>query len=70
LYGDVDVPADGLEMKFTLPSSTPVQALLLDESYGLPPQGAFLANARPDTAVANNSGDAVTVTRRVTLKPQ
>jgi hypothetical protein len=70
LYGDADVPADGLEMKFTLPSSTPVQALLLDESYGLPSQGGFLANARPDTAVANNSGDAVTVTRHITLKPQ
>lgn len=70
LYGDVDVPADGLEMKFTLPSAAPVEALLLDESYGLPPQGAFLGNARPDTAVANNSGDAVTVTRHVTLKPQ
>ncbi|HEV2290015.1 MAG TPA: M28 family peptidase [Candidatus Acidoferrales bacterium] len=69
LYGDVDVPADGLEMKFTSPSAAPVEALLIDESYGLPPQGAFLANARPDTAVANNSGDAVTVTRHVTLKP-
>ncbi|MFZ0415119.1 MAG: M28 family peptidase [Candidatus Acidiferrales bacterium] len=70
LYGCADVPPEGVRMKFTVPNSAPVEALLLDESYGLPPQGSFLSNARPDTAVANNNGDAVTVTRHVTLKPQ
>jgi hypothetical protein len=57
-------------MQFTLASAKPVQLFLLDESFGLPPQGAFLQQARPATAVPIQNGDATLVTRHVTLEPQ
>jgi hypothetical protein len=46
-YEIVTVPAEGIEMSFTLPSASPVEAYLLDESYALPPDGMFLKKARP-----------------------
>jgi hypothetical protein len=64
------LPAEGVEMQFTLASAKPVQLFLLDESFGLPPQGAFLQQARPRTAVVIQDGDATLVARHVTLKPQ
>ena len=62
--------AEGVEMQFTLASAKPVQLFLLDESFGLPLQGAFLQRARPATAVPIQDGDATLVTRHVTLTPQ
>ncbi|HVA16478.1 MAG TPA: M28 family peptidase [Candidatus Dormibacteraeota bacterium] len=64
------LPPEGIGMQFTLASAKPVQLFLLDESFGLPPQGAFLQQARPRTAVPIQDGDATLVTRHVTLKPQ
>ena len=64
------LPAEGIEMQFTLASAKPVQLFLLDESFGLPQQGAFLQRARPATAVPIQDGDATLVTRHVTIKPQ
>ncbi len=63
-------PAGGIEMQFTAASAKPVQLFLLDESFGLPPQGAFLQRARPATTVPIQDGDATLVMRHVTLKPQ
>lgn len=62
--------AEGVEMQFTVASAKPVQLFLLDESFGLPLQGAFLQQARPATAVPIQDGDATLVTRHVTLGPQ
>lgn len=64
------LPAEGIEMQFTLASTKPVQLFLLDESFSLPLQGAFLQQARPATTVPIQDGDATLVTRHVTLKPQ
>jgi hypothetical protein len=64
------LPLEGIEMQFTLASAKPVQLFLLDESFGLPPQGAFLQRARPATAVPIQDGDATLVARHVTIKPQ
>lgn len=70
IYGSVDTPPDGIDIKFTLPDARSVSALLFDESYGLPPQGRALALARPATATAVQSGDVTIVARHVTLNPQ
>src|SRR6185437_12081225 len=64
------LPAEGVEMQFTLANAKPVQLFLLDESFGLPSQGAFLQRARPATAVPIQDGDATLVAQHITLKPQ
>ncbi|MGH9864392.1 MAG: hypothetical protein ACRD4H_03140, partial [Candidatus Acidiferrales bacterium] len=61
---------EGVEMQFTLANAKPVELFLLDESFALPPQGAFLQQARPATAVPIHDGDTTLVTRHVTLKPK
>jgi hypothetical protein len=68
-YEIVTVPAEGIEMSFTLPSASPVEAYLLDESYALPPDGMFLKKARPPDAVPSQDGDATVVSRRIEIRP-
>jgi hypothetical protein len=63
------MPAEGIEMSFTLPSASPVEAYLLDESYALPPDGMFLKKARPPDAVPSQDGDATVVSRRIEIRP-
>jgi len=70
MYTCTGLSAEGVEMQFTLTSAKPVQLFLLDESFGLPPQGALLQRARPATAVPIQDGDATLVARHVTLKSQ
>ena len=70
IYRCADTPPEGIEMKFTIAGANPVSAFLLDESYGLPPQGTFLRNARPAIATQIQNGDTTVVTRHVSLKPQ
>jgi len=70
IYTCLTVPPEGIEMRFTLPNTKPANLLLLDESFGLPRQGAFLQRARPVTAVPIQNGDTTMVTRRITLLPQ
>lgn len=69
-YTCLGLTPEGVEMRFTLPNAKPVALFLLDQSFGLPQQGAFLQRARPATAVPIQNGDAILVTRHVTLKPQ
>jgi hypothetical protein len=64
------VPADGVELQFTLPADKPVSVLLLDKSYGLPSEGAFLERARPNTTTASQDGDVTIASQHVALKPQ
>ena len=68
-YEIATVPAEGIEMSFTLPSASPVEAYLLDESYALPPDGMFLEKARPPDAVPSQDGDATVVSRRIEIRP-
>ena len=69
VYDCVTVPAKGVELSFTLPTGKSVVVYALDESYGLPAEGAFLAKSRPLTATASGDGDISLVTRRVELNP-
>lgn len=70
IYGCVDTPPEGIEMKFVLREANPVTVVVLDESYLLPPQGRVLAGARAATAIAHQDGDVSVVMRHVTLRPQ
>jgi hypothetical protein len=42
---------------------------VVDHSYGLPSEGAFLVKVRPLTAVPSGEGDATVLSRRVQLNP-
>jgi hypothetical protein len=66
-YGAVAVPAEGIEVELLLGGSEKVEAYLLDWSYGLPPQGQALLEARPPEAVPKHRGDGWVVTRKVTF---
>lgn len=70
IYRWVDMPPEGIDMKFTVPGAGPISAFLVDEAYGLPPEGMFLRSARPATTTTIQNGDATVVTRQVTLRPQ
>jgi hypothetical protein len=70
IYRCEDTPPGGIEMKFTISGTSPVSVFLLDESFGLPPQGMSLAGARPSTTIPIQNGDTTVITRHVTLKPQ
>jgi len=63
------MPDDGVVMDFALPSASPVEAFIMDESYALPPDGNFLRKARPPDATPSQSGDTTDVTRRVEIRP-
>jgi Peptidase family M28 len=63
------MPADGVEIDFSLPVGKPVEVSAADESYGLPPDGEFLLMARPLKAGPSQDGDTTIVTRRVQLLP-
>jgi hypothetical protein len=63
------MPAGGVEISFSLPAGKPVNVSAADQTYGLPPEGAFLLKARPLTAAASQDGDVTIVTRRVELIP-
>ncbi|MGA9631156.1 MAG: hypothetical protein WBQ63_07025, partial [Candidatus Acidiferrales bacterium] len=60
---------DGVEIDFSLPVGKPVEVSAADESYSLPPDGAFLLKARPLKAAPSQDGDATIVTRRVQILP-
>jgi hypothetical protein len=63
------LPADGIEVQFTLPSAKPVTVLLIDKSFGLPPEGMFLEKARPGTSIASQDGDVTIVSSQLALRP-
>jgi hypothetical protein len=63
------MPAGGVEIDFSLPVGKPIEVSAADESYGLPPAGAFLLMARPLKAAPSQDGDTTVVTRRVQLLP-
>jgi hypothetical protein len=69
VYACPTMPAAGVEISFSVPLGKPVEVYAADQSFGLPPDGAFLANARPLTATPSQNGDVTIVTRRVQLLP-
>jgi len=69
VYRCVTMPPAGVEVTFSLPIGKPVKVSVADESYGLPPEGAFLANSRPLKATPSQDGDVTIVSRHVELIP-
>jgi len=68
-YACASMPANGVEISFSLPVGKPVDVAAADRTYALPSEGAFLLKARPLTAAASQDGDVTIVTRRVELIP-
>ena len=69
VYRCLGVPSEGVQMSFTLPPGKPLQLYVVDVSFGLPPEGQFLLNARPLTAVPSQDGDVTLISRGVQLIP-
>jgi hypothetical protein len=69
IYRCLTTPAEGVEIAFTLPLDKPLEVYAVDASYGLPPEGRFLLDARPLTAAPSQEGDVTIVSRRVQLIP-
>jgi len=69
VYRCVTMPAEGIEMAFTLGPGKAVQLEVVDATYKLPVEGNFLLHARPLTATASQEGDVTVVSRRVQLLP-
>ncbi len=63
------VDAAGVEMKFTIASTSPVEIYVGDKSFSLPPEGLPIAAARPADTISSQDGDVTLVTRRVKLEP-
>jgi Peptidase family M28 len=69
IYACPAMPAGGVEIGFSVPLGKPVEVSAADQSYGLPPDGAFLAKSRPLTATPSQNGDVTIISRRVQLLP-
>jgi hypothetical protein len=68
-FGCATPAPEGIELELVVSGTAPFEAVLLDESPGLPP-GALaeaLARARPRDAVTSQDGDVTVVTARVPL---
>jgi hypothetical protein len=50
-------PRQGVAVELVLDGEAPVDAVVVDQSPGLPPAGATLAASRPATAVPSRDGD-------------
>ncbi len=59
------VAADGVEVELAITGDDPLEGYLIDRGYGLPPEGATTADARPETATRVGSGDVTILSRRV-----
>lgn len=67
-----DIPAldsAGVDMKFTVASTSPAEIYVVDRSYSVPPEGAAIARGRPADTVSSQDGDVTLVSRRVKLEP-
>ena len=61
------LPAPGIEIEAVVKAVGPQPWTVLDRTPGLPPAGAALLQARPDTAVPGQDGDVTTVSRKVAI---
>jgi Zn-dependent M28 family amino/carboxypeptidase len=67
VHGCAGLPERGVEIEVALRGNEPLSVLVVDESPGLPPEGAPLQAARPADATPSQQGDATYVTARVSL---
>ena len=63
----VGLPPEGVEITLRLPRGEPLEAIVTDQSYGLPAQGQALLRARPPEWVPKHGGDQWWISRRVQL---
>jgi Peptidase family M28 len=68
-YSCPAMPPGGIEISFSVPIGKPIEISAVDQTYGLPAEGAFLLNSRPLTATPFQNGDVTIVSRRVQLLP-
>ncbi len=61
------LPPEGAEVELTVDGTTPLECLLLDESFDLLADGDALRAARPADAVPHHHGDQTVVSRRISL---
>ena len=61
------VPSEGIRLQVRAPLESPAEILVLDTVYGLPPEDAAVASARPETHVPRGHGDQWVVARRFEL---
>jgi hypothetical protein len=61
------VPPGGIELEIELGTKDPVEAVLLDRSPGLPPEGQAIERARPERSQPYQDGDVTLVVTRVSL---
>lgn len=66
-FSHLTVPAGGAELTFLLASSAKHDWYVVDQSYGLPPAGAALQQARPAASVPFQDGDVTLVSRKINL---
>ena len=67
LVACMTTPLEGVTVDLALVGDAPAVGTLVDQSPGLPPSGAALLAARPETAVPFWEGDATVATARVEL---
>jgi len=69
VFACATMPPSGVELSFTLPAGRPIEISAVDQSLGLPAEGAFLVKLRPATATPSQSGDVTIVSRHVEFLP-
>lgn len=67
LVASITTPPEGVGIEIVLPADERLDAVVVDQSAGLPPSGAALRSARPATAVPSGDGDRTVATARVSL---
>jgi hypothetical protein len=60
-------PVEGIRMDMRVRGDQPLELILLDASFGLPPAGAAVERARPDHVVPIDDGDRTLVFAKASL---
>jgi hypothetical protein len=63
----IGVPIDGIEVELEFGSKDPVEAVLVDRTRGLPPEGQAIERTRPEWSQPTQDGDATLVLTHVSL---
>jgi len=66
-YRHLTIPEHGAQLEFTIEGAAPMELIILDRSYGLPPEGDAIVKSRPLWAVPIHSGDRTLVSRRIRI---
>jgi hypothetical protein len=64
-YVSHHVPPEGVELELALDGESPVEAFVIDRTFGLPPAGEHLVRARPAEATPAGLGDVTVLYTRL-----